>query len=96
MRFQPGNDYGAAYRWKPGQSGNRAGRPRIGASICEWWNRLAEEDEDGKPSFTVAQLHEIANAPDDDPKISAPKRIAARHILDLIEGGKTGRQLLQK
>ena len=33
------------HRFKPGQSGNPAGRKSAGATIREWWNVLAEQEQ---------------------------------------------------
>ena len=95
VRFKPGNSHGIATRFKPGQSGNPKGRPRIGMSIREWWNQLSAEDEDGQPRYTVAEIRAIADAKDDDPKISVTKRAAARQLLEMAKGGRQGREIAQ-
>ena len=92
--YKPGNDNGKSTRFKPGQSGNARGRPRGGATVREWWNRLLDEDDQGRPKFTVQALWNIAEAENDDPDVSPTKRIAARSILDMIKGGRTGREAL--
>ena len=74
-------------------NGNRNGGRKIGGSVREWWNALSREDGDGKPKYTVAQIKRIADAKDDDKNISAAKRIAARHILEMMGGGRTGREV---
>ena len=55
------------HRFKPGQSGNPAGRAgSAGSSVREWINAMAE--------WTVAELQAVK----DDPKATAAKRTAAR------------------
>jgi len=65
------------YQFKPGQSGNPAGRKTAGASLQEWLNRLAEQD------LTEAALRRIAR----DEKLGWTKRAAAERILRLLEAG---------
>ena len=75
--------------WK----GNAKGGRRLGATLKDWWNALAREDEDGVPKYTMKQIAEIADAADDDPMVSPAKRIAARHLLEMARGGRTGREI---
>ncbi|MCH8153447.1 MAG: hypothetical protein IH830_13870 [Planctomycetes bacterium] len=73
--------------WKPGQSGNPAGRARGGAYISEWLNALLIVDGDGRPRYTKADLERIVA--DDD---AAPAMvIAARRILSAMRDGKLPR-----
>ena len=95
MRFQPGNQHGVETRWKPGQSGNPKGRPAIGASIRNWLNVLAEENEDGSAKYTMADIRAIAEAPEDSKKFSATKRAAARQLIEIAtKYGKDAREAL--
>ena len=85
-RFKKGNTASKAHWFKPGHSGNPDGRP-AGTSIREWWNYLLAENE-GIPKYTVRDLWAIREAPDDDPKVSTAKRIAAAMIIDALKGGR--------
>jgi hypothetical protein len=60
----------AEYRWKPGQSGNSAGRPPAGAVVKEWLNVMA-----GWPREEVTAVM-------NDPAAPSAKRAAARTWLD--------------
>ena len=93
--FQPGNSHGVATRFKPGVSGNPKGSQRAGESILEHWNALLAEHEDGTGKHTVADIRKIAEAEDDDPKISPARRIAAGQIIDAIKRGRRGLESLQ-
>lgn len=79
--FQPGNEHGTATRFKPGESGNPAGRRPAGMSVREWVNQMTDRP--------VEQLRAIDAAPDPHPW---SKVIAARWLLrsgsnDLSKGG---------
>src|SRR4051812_5987958 len=66
----------AAHRFKPGRSGNPAGRPpRAGATIREWINTFGQKD------LTELQLRKIAR----DAKAPWTKRTAAERILRTLE-----------
>ena len=93
-RFQTGNTTGEKTRFQTGQSGNSRGRPRASATVREWWNRLLEEDDDGNPKFTVSEIWHLAEAKNDDKTISPAKRIAARMITEMVNGGRQGREVL--
>jgi len=83
-----------AHEFKSGAewNGNTKTR-RCGASIKEWWNALSKENDDGVAKYTMEQIEDITNAPADDPKVSPAKRIAARHIIEMAKGGRTGREI---
>jgi hypothetical protein len=57
-------------RFKPGQSGNPAGRPPAGLSIREWYNTMAE--------WTVSDITAVL----EDGDAPASKIIAAKQVLD--------------
>jgi len=69
------------------------GRRPGSTTIKEWWNTLLAEDSDGIPKYTLQDIRSFTDAPDDDPAVSPAKRIAARHILEMEAGGRTGREL---
>ena len=73
--------------WRPGQSGNPAGRARGGAYISEWLNTLLIVDEHGTPNYTQADLKEIVA----DDNAAPAKVIAARRILSAMKDGKLPR-----
>ena len=77
--------FSAGAAWK----GNSAGRPAVGPSFREWINRLLKQDDEGNPKYTLADMKAIAQAPDDDPKVSSLRRIAARLIVDFADGSST-------
>ncbi len=52
------------------------------------------ESEDDTPRYSFAELRAIAEAPDDDPKISTAKRAAARQLVEMIKAGKSGLEAL--
>ena len=56
----------AEHRWKPGHSGNPAGRPSAGASIRDWINIMSD--------FTREQVENVLA----DPKATNAKKAAAR------------------
>ena len=58
--------------WKPGQSGNPAGRKRAGASELDWINILFQDDD-----LTESDLRKIVA----DDTVPTAKRLAARTIL---------------
>ncbi len=73
--------------WRPGQSGNPAGRARGSVYISECLNALLIVDGDGRPRHTKADLERIVA--DDD---AAPAMvIAARRILSAMRDGKLPR-----
>jgi len=82
-------------RFKAGAEweGNKAGARRCGATIREWWNNLTKEDANGKPKYSMEQIAAITNAPADDTEVSPAKRIAARHIVEMAKGGRTGAEI---
>ena len=82
----------APFKAGDGWAGNKLTR-RLGASIKDWWNALSKENEDGHPKYTMAQIGAFANAPLEDTKVSPAKRIAARHIIEMAQGGRTGREI---
>jgi len=59
--------------WKPGQSGNPAGRPSAGSSVREWINTLAHKTE--------AEWRKIAS----NTKEIGVKRMAAIQLLRAVE-----------
>lgn len=61
--------------FKPGTSGNPAGRKTAGAYIREWFNAM------------VGWKHEKVKKVLDDDKAPMGKRIAARQMLDAMEDG---------
>lgn len=63
--------------WKPGQSGNPAGRPNHGQKLLGWLNELACETADGKARYSLVELRRIA----DDPDEPHPKAEAAATII---------------
>ena len=73
-------------------NGNHRGG-KIGASVREWWNNLCRENEDGVAKYSMQDIKKIIDAPADDKKVSPAKRIAARHILEMTKGGRTGREV---
>ncbi len=73
--------------WRPGQSGNPAGRARGGAYISEWLNTLLIVDEHGTPNYSQADLKEIVA----DDNAAPAKVIAARRILSAMKDGKLPR-----
>ncbi len=80
--------------YKPGAEWTGGGgSKRVGASLREWWNSLAHEDADGNPRYTQEQIRAFADAPDDDKKVSPMKRAAARHLIEMGTGGRTGREV---
>ena len=76
-----------------GWRGNAKGGRRLGATVKDWWNALGREDDDGVPKYTMAEIKNIADAPDGDAKVSPAKRIAARHVIEMAAGGRTGREV---
>ena len=81
----------AEHRWRPGQSGNPAGRPRsAGATAAEWLNTFCAQD------LTDADLRKIVR----DRRTPHHKRIAAERLMHqlrprmadyegLVDGTKT-------
>ena len=94
-QYERGNSIGVATRFQPGQSGNPAGAKRGCASIREHWNALLGENADGEPKYTLTDLWHITEAPNDDPKISTARRIAAKQIIEAVEGGRHGLDVIQ-
>ena len=87
--FERGNTAGKPFT--KGRSGNPRGNPRGGTWIRQWWNAyLLESEETGKPKYSLQDLWGITEASKDDPKISNAQRIAARSIIEAIEGGNRG------
>jgi len=84
------NQYKSGAEWK----GNAKGGRRLGATVRDWWNSLAREDENGVPKYTLAEIEAFADAPSDDESISPAKKIAARHITELVKGGRVGREIM--
>ena len=78
--FRPGNKYGK-------------GAKRVGESIRGWWNALTYEADDGTAAFTLKDIKGFANAREDSKQVSPAKRIAAKHILEMMAGGRTGREV---
>jgi hypothetical protein len=70
--------------WKPGQSGNPAGRRKGEASVTEWINAFLSEKEDGTPNYPRARLEEIC----EDPDASPAKVIAAQRVLGAMKDGR--------
>lgn len=68
---------GLATRWKPGQSGNPAGRKSAGASVAEWYNALADAGDE-----EIARIARDKTAP-------VAKRAAARQWLQAISDRTT-------
>ena len=81
-------------RFKSGSewNGNKNSR-RLGATVREWWNALSKENDDGKPKYSMQDIEAIMTAPADDPDVSPAKRIAARHIIEMAKGGRTGAEI---
>ena len=71
-----GGEIPAKYKFKPGQSGNPAGRPRAGLSFREWFNVMAE--------WTVAEVSAVAR----DKKAPCAKVACARVMLSAMGSGK--------
>ena len=94
-QYERGNSIGVATRFQPGQSGNPAGAKRGCASIREHWNALLGENADGEPKYTLTDLWHITEAPNDDPKISTARRIAAKQIIEAVKGGRHGLDVIQ-
>lgn len=67
-------------KWKPGQSGNPAGRKALGASVNEFMNSLEDATE--------ADLRKII----DDPESGAKKVIAARRVLSAMQDSSMWRE----
>lgn len=65
--------------WRDGESGNAKGRPSAGLVIREWWNALASKGE--------AEWRRVA----DDAAEPGAKRIAAKRLLDGLDGDGNGR-----
>lgn len=82
--------------FKPGfdPKRNLRGRPKIGATLRLWLHVLAEENDEGEPLYTLADIQTIADAPDDDKKIPVMKRAAAQVLVDICKGGKDAREAL--
>ncbi len=80
--------------FKPGHDARRnvKGRRPAGAVLREWWSALSHE-EDGKARYTQQQIRAFADAADDDANVTPLKRIAARHLLEMGAGGRTGREI---
>jgi hypothetical protein len=72
---QPDTYPSTVHRFKPGQSGNPAGRPALGASIREWMNIM------GAQGLTEAALRAVSR----DVKAPMPKRAAAIRLLRTLE-----------
>lgn len=66
----------AQYKWKPGQSGNPAGRSKGAIYVSDWLNSFLAHDEKGRPAYSVRRLQRIA-----EKDTSAAKRMAAQRIL---------------
>ena len=73
--------------WKPGQSGNPAGRARGSVYISECLNALLIVDADGRPKCTKADLERIVT----DDNAAPAMVIAARRILSAMRDGKLPR-----
>ncbi len=73
--------------WRPGQSGNPAGRARGSVYISECLNALLIVDGDGRPRYTKADLERIVTVDDAAPAMV----IAARRILSAMRDGKLPR-----
>ncbi len=84
---------GPAYKRGAEWTGNAKGGRRLGATIKDWWNALSREDENGVPKYTMKQIAAFADAPDDDPKVSSAKKIAAQHLVEMARGGRYGREI---
>ena len=66
-------------RWKPGQSGNPAGRPRKGSSFAEILSAIGDEDIQGMTKKEAISRRLWAEA-------SKGEAWAVREILDRIDG----------
>src|SRR5688572_9189950 len=65
------------HRWKPGQSGNPAGRKTAGAVLRDWLNALGEKE------LPEAELRAIGR----DKAAPWAKRAAAKRLLRTMESG---------
>lgn len=64
------------------------GQPRrVTKEIRRWWNLLASDRPFGRARYTRAQLEKIARS--DERRNPLMKRIAAQHLLMLLDGGRT-------
>ena len=74
-------------------TGRKGSRP-CGLLVKRYWNELMEEDDDGVPKYTLNQFQKIAGAKPNSKIVSMAKRIAARNLIDAMEGGSKGREIL--
>ncbi len=65
-----------------------------GTTILRWINELLAESEDDTPRYSFAEIRAIAEAPDDDARISTAKRAAARQLVEMTKAGKSGLEAL--
>ena len=75
-------------------NGNAKGGRRLGATVRDWWNSLSRENDDGVPKYSMKQIEAFADAPSDDESVSPAKKIAARQIVEMAKGGRTGREIM--
>lgn len=86
MGFKPGNSYG---RFKPGQSGNPSGRPKVAADIREGQKDLAPVAFDVQRRLLLRVQKQLIDGTYDE-KISASEALRlAADLIDRVQGKAT-------
>ncbi len=62
-----------------------AGGDKAATTVRSWWNVMLSEDMDGQSRYTRNQLESIVAS--DPRENSLAKRIAANHVLMMLDGG---------
>lgn len=78
------------YQFKPGVPDPRqsaGGRVKAADRVMYWVDLFGDENDDGTPKITAAEIEEILDAPAGDTEHSLPKRAAAKLWIDCTTRG---------